>query len=66
MPAFAAYAAAAADVLPVEPQMTVLAPRAFALVIAIVMPRSLNEPEGFSPSYFSQTSASTRSERRSA
>ena len=42
--------AAAADVLPVEPQTTVWAPAALALVMAMVMPRSLNEPVGLSPS----------------
>src|ERR1700731_3476019 len=66
MPALAAYAAAAAEVLPVEPQMTVLAPWALALVMAIVMPRSLKEPDGLSPSYLSQTLAPRRSDSRSA
>ena len=49
-PALAAYAAALALVLPVEAQMTVLAPRAAASVTATVMPRSLNEPVGLPPS----------------
>ncbi len=50
MPARAAYAAAAADVLPVDAQMTALLPSCRAMVIATVMPRSLKEPVGFSPS----------------
>ena len=66
MPALAAYAAAAAEVLPVEPQITVWAPLALALVMAMVMPRSLKEPEGLSPSYLRYTLASSRSESRSA
>ena len=49
-PARAAYAAALALVLPVEAQMTAFAPSSTALVIAIVMPRSLNEPVGLAPS----------------
>ncbi len=32
--------------------MTALAPRAAATVIAVVMPRSLNDPVGFCPSTF--------------
>jgi hypothetical protein len=55
MPAFTAYAAALAEVLPVEAQMTAFDPSSAALDIAIVMPRSLKEPVGFAPSYFSQT-----------
>ncbi len=66
MPALAAYAAAAAEVFPVDPQITVFAPLAFAWVTALVIPRSLKEPDGLSPSNFSHTSASSRSERRSA
>ena len=50
IPARAAYAAAAAEVLPVEAQMMARAPASTALVTAIVMPRSLKEPVGFSPS----------------
>src|SRR5215472_11856570 len=49
-PARAAYAAALADVLPVDAQITVRAPRAAASVTATVMPRSLNEPVGLLPS----------------
>ena len=56
MPAFAAYAAALADVLPVDAQTTAFAPSSIALLIASVIPRSLNEPVGLAPSYFSQTS----------
>src|SRR6185436_566726 len=59
-PARAAYAAADADVLPVDAQITTLAPCSTALVTAIVMPRSLNEPVGFMPSNFTQTSAPVR------
>jgi hypothetical protein len=50
MPARAAYAAAAADVLPVDAQMIAFAPASTAFVTAIVIPRSLNDPVGFSPS----------------
>jgi len=37
-------------VFPVEAQITALAPAATATVIATVMPRSLNDPVGLSPS----------------
>ena len=50
MPARAAYAAADADVLPVDAHSTACWPRAIASVTAIVMPRSLKEPVGFRPS----------------
>ena len=46
-PARAAYAAAEAEVLPVDAQTTALAPASAAAVMAMVMPRSLNEPVGF-------------------
>ena len=49
-PARAAYAAALADVFPVDAHTTTLAPTSTAFVIAIVIPRSLNEPVGFAPS----------------
>ena len=49
-PARAAYAAIEAEVLPVDAQTTALAPSCLATLIAIVMPRSLNEPVGLSPS----------------
>ena len=52
IPALAAYAAAAAEVLPVEAQIIALEPLSTAFVTAIVIPRSLKEPVGFSPSYF--------------
>ena len=52
--------------LPVEAQMTAFAPASAALEIAIVMPRSLNEPVGLAPSTFRYTSASTRSAIRGA
>ena len=55
-PALAAYAAADALVLPVEAHTTAFARPSTALEIASVMPRSLNEPVGLAPSYFSQTS----------
>ena len=44
--------AADAAVLPVEAHMTALDPSSTAFEIAIVIPRSLNEPVGFMPSYF--------------
>ena len=49
--------------LPVEAQITVLTPAAAAWVIAAVMPRSLNDAVGFTPSHFSHTSQPVRSER---
>ena len=55
MPALTAYAAAAADVFPVDAQMTALAPASAAFEIAIVMPRSLKEPVGLIPSNLTQT-----------
>ena len=68
MPARAAYAAADADVLPVEAQMMASAPSANARVTATVMPRSLNDPVGFWPSHLSQISmpGATTAARRSA
>jgi len=45
-------AAAEAEVFPVDAQMTESEPSAFAFETAIVIPRSLKEPVGFSPSYF--------------
>src|SRR5262249_31612987 len=56
----AAYAAALALVLPVEAQMTAVAPRSAALLTASVMPRSLNDPVGFAPSTFRYTSHRVR------
>ena len=65
-PALVAYAAADAEVFPVDAQMTACAPCARALVIAMVIPRSLNDPVGFIPSNFTYTFAPARSERCSA
>src|SRR5262245_14518018 len=50
-PARAAYAAAEAEVLPVDAQMTAREPPSTALEIAIVLPRYLNEPVGLKPSH---------------
>ena len=47
MPALTAYAAALADVLPVDAQMTAFAPPSAAFEMAIVMPRSLGKARGF-------------------
>ena len=55
-PALAAYAAADADVFPVDAQITTFLPCSFALVTAITMPLSLKEPVGFAPSYFTYSS----------
>src|SRR5699024_4721716 len=49
-PSLDAYAAAEAEVFPVEAQMTVCAPSSFAFATASTIPRSLNEPVGFKPS----------------
>src|SRR6201993_5488468 len=49
MPARAAYAAADAEVFPVDAHNTARWPRASASVTAIVMPRSLKEPVGLRP-----------------
>ena len=59
IPARAAYAAALAAVLPVEAQITALAPSRTAAETAHVMPRSLNEPVGLAPSSFRRTVAPT-------
>ena len=64
-PALAAYAAIEAEVLPVEAQTTASAPSCLATEIATVMPRSLKEPVGLSPSTLSQTSAPVSSESHS-
>src|SRR5664279_176512 len=61
-PARAAYAAAEAEVLPVDAQITALAPRAAAWVSATVIPRSLNDPVGLAPSTFRYTCAPTLSD----
>ena len=52
MPARAAKAAAEAEVLPVDAQMTAREPASSAFEIAIVIPRSLNDPVGLKPSHF--------------
>jgi hypothetical protein len=56
-PARAAYAAALAAVFPVDAQITASAPSPIAALTATVMPRSLNDPVGFAPSSFRNTSA---------
>ena len=56
-PAFAAYAAIEAEVLPVDAQTTASAPSALATEMAVVMPRSLKDPVGLLPSTLSHTSA---------
>src|SRR5205814_7495322 len=61
-PARAAYAAADADVLPVDAHTTALAPSSTALEIAIVIPRSLKDPVGFRPSNLRNTRAPIRSD----
>jgi hypothetical protein len=66
MPACAAYAAADADVLPVEAQMTAFAPCSTARESATVMPRSLKDPVGFMPSNFTWTSAPVIAESAAA
>src|SRR5438132_12731897 len=52
IPARLAYAAAAAAVLPVLAHRTARLPSSSAFDIARVIPRSLNDPVGFCPSYF--------------
>ena len=66
IPARAAYAAADADVLPVDAHSTACWPRATASVTAIVMPRSLNEPVGLSPSTLRCTVQPVYSDNRGA
>ena len=51
---------------PVDAQITACAPSRNAAETAQVIPRSLNEPVGFAPSSFSQTSVPARSETRGA
>ncbi len=65
-PAFAAYAAADAEVLPVEAQTTACAPCPAATLSATVMPRSLNEPVGLAPSTLIHVSECTISDSFSA
>ena len=52
IPALAPYAAAEADVFPVEAQIIAPEPASFALETAIVIPRSLKLPVGLQPSNF--------------
>ena len=66
MPARAAYAAADAEVFPVDAHSTACWPRATASVTAIVMPRSLKEPVGFRPSTLRCTLQPVCSESRGA
>src|SRR5438874_3311324 len=68
MPARAAYAAAEAEVLPVEAQMIAPTSSASAFVTATVMPRSLNDPVGFWPSHlrYSSTPGATTAASPSA
>ena len=56
IPARAAYAAAEAEVLPVEAQITACAPSSFAFETATVIPRSLYDPVGFDASHLSHSS----------
>ncbi|CAB4628231.1 unannotated protein [freshwater metagenome] len=63
IPALTAYAAADAEVFPVDAQITALDPSSAAFEIAIVMPRSLNDPVGFKPSYLIHTLFFNNSER---
>ena len=64
MPARAAYAAADAEVFPVEAHITAFCPRATASVTAMVMPRSLNDPVGLTPSTLRYTVHRVCSDRR--
>ena len=59
MPARCAYAAAEAEVFPVEAHATARAPSSTAFETASVIPRSLNDPVGFRPSNFRYTGRST-------
>jgi hypothetical protein len=52
-------------VLPVEAQTIAFAPSSAAFEIATVIPRSLNDPVGFAPSYFSHTSHAVSDDRAS-
>ena len=52
--------------LPVDAQITACAPWAAATVIAVVMPRSLNDPVGLSPSTFRYTSQPVRADSTGA
>ena len=52
--------------LPVDAQITALAPLPAAMLMATVMPRSLNEPVGFAPSTLRYTSQPVRADRTGA
>src|SRR5690606_38224104 len=65
-PATAAYAAAEAEVFPVEAQIMLVLPSSTALATAITIPRSLNEPVGFNPSNFKYSSTPNSWDRRLA
>src|SRR5262249_39344728 len=65
-PARAAYAAALALVLPVEAQMTAVAPRAAAMLTATGMPRALDDPVGVVPSTLRDTSHPARADTTGA
>jgi L-asparaginase II len=62
-PALGGVRAAEALVLPVLAQMTACDPASRALLMAIVMPRSLKDPVGLAPSTLSHTFAPVASER---
>ena len=52
----AAYAAADAEVFPVDAHIIALEPSSKALATAITIPLSLKEPVGFNPSYLKYNS----------
>ena len=52
--------------LPVEAHTASRAPSSSAFETATVIPRSLNDPVGFAPSYFRSTRQPVRSETRGA
>ena len=64
IPAAAQYAAALAEVFPVEAQTAFFAPLSIAFARATTMPRSLNEPVGFIPSNLSHSSLQPTSRAR--
>src|SRR5262249_10122361 len=66
IPARAAYAAAEADVFPVDAQIKLRAPRSTALETATPIPRSLKEPVEFKPSHLIKTRPPIRSLNRDA
>ena len=52
--------------LPVDAQITALAPAPAAMLMATVMPRSLNEPVGLAPSTLRYTSQPVRADSTGA